>query len=62
MPVYGAIVMRLGNAHAIPAQTGFVHGFAESGEGIDQIITALPDRFAGPLRIRSAVVQGCVEA
>ncbi|MOA26693.1 hypothetical protein D3C78_1475050 [compost metagenome] len=62
MPVHGAVVMRLSNAHAIPAQPGFVHGFAECGEGINQIVTALPDRFAGPLRIRSAVVERGVEA
>ena len=62
MPVHSAIVMRLSNADAIPAQPGFVHSFAECGERIDQIITTLSDRFAGPLRIRSAIVEGGVEA
>jgi hypothetical protein len=43
-------MVRLSNADAIPAHPGFVHRFAEC-ERIHQIITALADRFAGPLRI-----------
>lgn len=49
--MYGAVVMRFGNADAIPAQPGFVQSLAECGERIDQIITTLPDRFVGPFRI-----------
>jgi hypothetical protein len=59
--VHGAVMVRLSNADAIPAQPGLVHRLAESGERINQIITALPDRGTGPLRI-SAVVEGCVKA
>lgn len=62
MPVHGAVMVRLCNADAVPAQPGLVHGLAESGECINQIVTALPDRGTGPLRIRPAVVESCVEA
>ncbi len=55
-------MMWLCNPHAIPAHTGFVHGLAERGKRIDQIITALANRGRGPLRIRPAVAQGGVEA
>lgn len=59
--MHGAVMVRLCNADAIPAQPGLVHGLAESSERINQVVTALPDSGTGPLRIRSAVVEGWVE-
>lgn len=50
------------NAHAIPAKTGFMHGFAECGKRINQIITTLSYSRAGPLRIGPAITEGRMEA
>ena len=62
VPVYCAVMMWLSNPDAIPAQPSLVHGLAECREGFNQIITALPYRFAGPLRVWPAVVEGGMEA
>ena len=62
VPVHGAVMVWLCNPDAIPAQPGLVHGLAECRERFNQIMTALPDCFAGLLWIGPAVVKGGMEA